>query len=38
MAPGVPHIATWACFVVAVAYLVVLMVVGMYGFNRRALS
>jgi ABC-2 type transport system permease protein len=38
MAPDVPHIATWACFVVAVGYLVVLMVVGMYGFNRRALS
>ncbi len=38
MVPQVPHIATWACFVVAVAYLVVLMVIGMYGFNRRALS
>lgn len=38
MAPGVPHIQTWVCFVVAVAYLVVLMVVGMAGFIRRALG
>ncbi|MGA2837518.1 MAG: ABC transporter permease [Acidimicrobiales bacterium] len=38
MAPSVPHIATWTCFVVAVTYLVVLVVVGMYGFRRRALS
>ncbi len=38
MVPSVPHIATWACFVVAAVYLVVLMLVGMYGFNRRALS
>ena len=38
MVPTVPHIATWACFVVAVVYLVVLMLVGMYGFDRRALS
>jgi len=38
MVPYVPHIATWACFLVGVIYLVVLMAVGMYGFNRRALS
>ena len=38
MAPQVPHISTGICFVVAVGYLLVLMVVGMYGFNRRALS
>ena len=38
MAPEVPHIATWTCFVVAVVYLVVLVLVGMVGFNRRALS
>jgi ABC-2 type transport system permease protein len=38
MAPSVPHIDTWACFVVAVVYLVLLVIVGMFGFNRRALS
>ena len=38
MAPGVPHIQTWICFVVAVGSLVVLMAVGMAGFNRRALG
>ncbi len=38
MVPSVPHIATWVCFVVAVAYLLVLMLIGRYGFNRRALS
>jgi ABC-2 type transport system permease protein len=38
MAPGIPHIQTWVCFVVAVASLVVLMVVGMIGFIRRALG
>jgi ABC-2 type transport system permease protein len=38
MAPGVPHIQTWVCFVVAVGSLVVLMVVGMAGFIRRALG
>ena len=38
MVPSVPHIDTWACFVVAVAYLLVLMLIGMYGFNRRALG
>jgi ABC-2 type transport system permease protein len=38
MAPEVPHIQTWICFVVAVVSLVVLMVVGMAGFNRRALG
>ena len=38
MAPGVPHIQTWICFVVAIGSLVVLMVVGMVGFKRRALG
>jgi ABC-2 type transport system permease protein len=38
MAPGVPHIQTWICFVVAIGSLVVLMVVGMAGFIRRALG
>ncbi len=38
MAPGVPHIQTWVCFTVAVGSLVALMVVGMIGFNRRALG
>ena len=38
MAPGVPHIQTWICFVVAVGYLVLLMAVGMVGFIRRALG
>jgi ABC-2 type transport system permease protein len=38
MAPGVPHIQTWICFVVAIGSLVVLMVVGMVGFQRRALG
>ncbi len=38
MAPEVPHIQTWICFVVAIASLVVLMAVGMAGFNRRALG
>ncbi len=38
MVPYVPHIATWACVGGGAAYLVVLMAIGMYGFNRRALS
>jgi ABC-2 type transport system permease protein len=38
MAPNVPHIQTWICFVVAIGSLVVLMVVGMAGFRRRALG
>ena len=38
MAPGVPHIQTWICFVVAIGSLVVLMMVGMVGFIRRALG
>ena len=38
MAPGVPHIQTWICFVVAVGSLAILMVVGMIGFIRRALG
>ena len=38
MAPSVPHIQTWICFVVAVVSLVVLMLVGMAGFRRRALG
>ena len=33
MAPGVPHIQTWICFVVAVGSLVVLMAVGMVGVH-----
>ena len=37
-APGVPHIQTWICFVVAVGSLVVLTAVGMAGFIRRALG
>jgi ABC-2 type transport system permease protein len=38
MAPNVPHIQTWICFLVAIGSLVVLMVVGMAGFRRRALG
>ena len=38
MAPSVPHIQTWICFVVAVASLIVLTAVGMVGFKRRALG
>jgi ABC-2 type transport system permease protein len=38
MAPSVPHIQTWICFVVAVGSLVVLTAIGMVGFIRRALG
>ncbi len=38
MAPTVPHIDTWICFVVALDYLVLLVAVGMVGFIRRALG
>lgn len=38
MAPSVPHISVWICFVVAVASLAVLTAVGMAGFIRRALG
>jgi ABC-2 type transport system permease protein len=38
MAPNVPHIQTWICFVVAVASLIVLTTIGMVGFLRRALG
>jgi ABC-2 type transport system permease protein len=38
MAPNVPHIQTWICFVAAVGSLVVLTAVGMVGFLRRALG
>jgi ABC-2 type transport system permease protein len=38
MAPSVPHIDTWICFVVALGYLVLLVAVGMVGFIRRALG
>jgi ABC-2 type transport system permease protein len=38
MAPSVPHIQTWICFVVAIGSLVVLTAVGMVGFIRRALG
>jgi ABC-2 type transport system permease protein len=38
MAPTVPHIDTWICFVVALGYLVLLVAVGMVGFIRRALG
>jgi ABC-2 type transport system permease protein len=38
MVPGVPHIPTWICFVVAVATLGLLTAVGMVGFIRRALG
>jgi ABC-2 type transport system permease protein len=38
MAPSVPHIQTWICFVVAAVSLVVLMGIGMVGFKRRALG
>jgi len=38
MAPSVPHIQTWLCFVVAVVALLGLMVLGMVGFIRRALG
>ena len=38
MAPDVPHIQTWICFVVAVGSLAVLTSVGLVGFLRRALG
>jgi ABC-2 type transport system permease protein len=38
MAPTVPHIQLWVCFVAAVGSLVVLTAVGMIGFLRRALG
>ncbi len=38
MAPEVPHIQTWICFVVAVGSLSALMAIGMIGFNRRAMG
>jgi ABC-2 type transport system permease protein len=38
MAPSVPHIETWICFVVSIVALVVLMIIGMIGFRRRALG
>jgi ABC-2 type transport system permease protein len=38
MAPNVPHIQTWICFVAAIGSLVVLTAVGMVGFLRRALG
>ncbi len=38
MAPEVPHIQTWICFVVAVGSLIALMAIGMAGFTRRALG
>jgi ABC-2 type transport system permease protein len=38
MVPSVPHIQTWLCFVAAVGFLVVLVVIGMIGFIRRALG
>jgi ABC-2 type transport system permease protein len=38
MAPSVPHIQTWICFVVAVGSLAILMAIGMIGFNRRAMG
>lgn len=38
MAPSVPHIQIWICFVVCVASLVLLMIIGMIGFRRRALG
>jgi ABC-2 type transport system permease protein len=38
MAPSVPHIPVWICFVVAVGSLVALAAVGMVGFLRRAIG
>jgi len=38
MAPNVPHIQTWICFVAAIASLVVLTGIGMIGFLRRSLG
>ncbi|HEV3367137.1 MAG TPA: ABC transporter permease [Acidimicrobiales bacterium] len=38
MAPDVPHIQTWICFVAAIGSLVALTVVGLIGFLRRALG
>ncbi len=38
MTTGVPHLPTWLCFVVAAGYLIVLGLVGMLGFLRRALG
>ncbi len=38
MAPGVPHMQTWICFVVAIGSLLVLTAIGMVGFLRRALG
>ena len=38
MAPNVPHIQTWICFVAAIGSLVVLTGIGMIGFLRRSLG
>jgi ABC-2 type transport system permease protein len=38
MVPRVPHIPVGVCFAVATGYLVVLSVIGMIGFRRRALG
>jgi ABC-2 type transport system permease protein len=38
MAPSVPHMPVWVCFVVAIGSLVILTAVGMAGFLRRALG
>ena len=38
MDPSIPHIPTGICFVVAIAFLVVLVIVGRIGFIRRALG
>jgi ABC-2 type transport system permease protein len=38
MAPNVPHIQTWICFVAAIGSLLVLTGIGMIGFLRRSLG
>jgi ABC-2 type transport system permease protein len=38
MAPSVPHIQTWICFVAAIGSLLVLTGIGMIGFLRRSLG
>jgi ABC-2 type transport system permease protein len=38
MVPGVPHIQTWICFVAAIGAWLILTVIGMIGFRRRAVG
>jgi ABC-2 type transport system permease protein len=38
LVPGVPHIPPWICLVVLLFAVVVLLVVGVRGFYRRAIG